>query len=135
MPPKKRGAPAASTSAKTDSSSAPSSASTKETCCVCCQTIHIGKDDALFCSGTCQHWLHRYCASVSVQCYKCIKDDDRPFYCFWCYQSRSQREIAALTTCHTQHTHRAEVWFEKREIHKQTWMHRGQGSGIVSITV
>lgn len=105
MPPKKRGASAASTSAKTESSSlssasssAPSSASTKETCCVCCQTIHIGKDDALFCSGTCQHWLHRYCASVSVQCYKCIKDDDRPFYCFWCYQSRSQREIAALTS-------------------------------------
>ena len=87
-------------SAKTESStssassSAPSSASTKETCCVCCQTIHMGKDDALFCSDTCQQWLHRYCASVSVQCYKTIKDEDHPFFC----QARSQQKIAELTS-------------------------------------
>ena len=58
----------------------------------------MGKDDALFCSGTCQQWLHRYCASVSVQCYKTIKDEDHPFFCFWCCQARSQQKIAELTS-------------------------------------
>ena len=78
MSPKKRGGHSvpASTSAKAESSSIvlPSAAS-KETCCVCCQAIHIGKDDALFCRGLCQQWLHRYCASVTVPCYKSIKDE------------------------------------------------------------
>ena len=108
MPPKKRGGPAASAPVRTESStsgsassatsSAASSVPTKVTCCVCCQTINTGKDDALFCSGVCQQWLHRYCAGVSVQCYKTIKDENHPFFCFGCYQSRSQRQIAALTS-------------------------------------
>ena len=99
MPPKRRVASAKTESSTSSaSSSAPSSASTKETCCVCCQTIHMGKHEALFCSGTCQQWLHRYCANVSVQCYKTIKDEDHPFFCFWCCQARSQHKIAELTS-------------------------------------
>ena len=69
---------------------------TKEVCCVCCQAITIGKDDALFCSGNCQQWLHRYCASVTVKCYKDIKENDTPFLCFCCNEGKSQREIATL---------------------------------------
>ena len=58
--------------------------------------IHIGKNNALFCRGSCKQWLHRYCASVTVPCYKSIKDEGLPFFCFWCCQVRSQREIALL---------------------------------------
>jgi len=78
MPPKRKNPPA------------------KEVCCVCCQVITIGKDDALFCSGNCQQWLHRYCASVSVKCFKDIKEKDTPFLCFCCNEGKSQREIATL---------------------------------------
>ena len=100
MPPKRKNPPA------------------KEVCCVCCQVITIGKDDALFCSGNCQQWLHRYCASVSVKClalsvskclalsvssvsvsvkcFKDIKEKDAPFLCFCCNEGKSQREIATL---------------------------------------
>ena len=54
----------------------------KESCCVCCQPITIGKDECLFCSGSCQHWLHRYCARVSSQCYAVISEKAAPFMCF-----------------------------------------------------
>jgi len=53
--------------------------STKEVCCVCCQAITIGKDDALFFSDNCQQWLHPYCVCVSIKCYKDSKDNDAPF--------------------------------------------------------
>ena len=69
---------------------------TKEVCCVCCQVITIGKDDALFCSGNCQQWLHSYCAGVSIKCYKDSKDNDAPFHCFCCNEGKSQQEIATL---------------------------------------
>ena len=42
-------------------------ASPSESCCVCCQSETVGKDEALFCTGSCQKWLHRYCAS-QCQC-------------------------------------------------------------------
>ena len=77
MPPKKR----------TDSkaSKAPS-----VSCCVCCQPVNASKDEVLFCTGTCQEWIHRYCASVSVKAYRSIKDTGSPFLCFCCQQIRSQ---------------------------------------------
>ena len=101
MPPKKRGgssAPASASAKAEPSSIVPPSAATKETCCVGCQTVHIGKNDALFCRGSCQQWLHRYCASVTVPCYKSIKEEGIPFFCFWCCQVRNQREKASLTS-------------------------------------
>jgi len=63
---------------------------------VCCQAVTIGQDEALFCSGKCQQWIHRYCASVSVACYKDIKKNDASFLCFCCNEGKSQREIAML---------------------------------------
>jgi len=70
---------------------------TKESCCICCQAIATGKDEALFCAGKCQQWLHRYCASVSVKCYKAIIDDSRPYYCPCCYRDTQEERINALT--------------------------------------
>ena len=35
-------------------------------CAVCEQTIVEGKEQALYCEGTCKQWFHRYCAGVGV---------------------------------------------------------------------
>ena len=66
----------------------------EESCCVCCQTISVGKDESLFCGGVCQQWLHRYCAGVSVKFYREIVENDTPFSCFAYCQARHKREIA-----------------------------------------
>ena len=56
----------------------------------------IGKDEALFCAGKCQQWLHRYCVSVSVKCYKAIVDDSRPYCCPCCYRDSQEERISEL---------------------------------------
>ena len=67
---------------------------TKDICCVCCQALTIGQDEALFCSGKCQQWIHRYCASINVACYK--DKNDASFLCFCCDEGKSQCEIVML---------------------------------------
>ena len=86
MPPKK----------KTQGSSSSSSSSCKEICCVCCQSISTSKDEYLFCNGVCQSNLHRYCAGVSNNCYKVIKENTDQFFCFVCSDRKNQRELASL---------------------------------------
>ena len=73
------------------------SSSSKELCCIWCQPVSIGKDEALFCAGACQKWVHRYCASVSERCYKAISESSTPFFCLGCYQERQQEHITELT--------------------------------------
>ena len=53
--------------------------------------------NALFCAGKCQQWLHRYCASVSVRCYKAIIDNSHPYCCPCCYRDSQQECISELT--------------------------------------
>ena len=89
MPPKKRRAN--SKTAKSKTAKLPS-----VFCCVCCRPVNISKDEVLFCTGTCQEWIHRYCASVSVKAYQSIKDAGSPFLCFCCQQIRSQDEVTKL---------------------------------------
>ena len=79
MPPKKR------------------TASKAESCCVCCQPVNSAKDELLFCAGACQQWIHRYCASVSVNAYKSLKASGSHFFCYCCYQVRNKDEIAILS--------------------------------------
>ena len=57
-----------------------------ESCCVCYQSVTVSKDEVLFCSGTCQRWMHRYCEGVRVIAFQCIKKSDSPFLCFCCHQ-------------------------------------------------
>ena len=71
-------------------------AAQKDPCCVCCQPITKGKEDALFCIGDCQQWLHRYCAGVSTQCYRNFTGDSTPFLCFACSLVRHKKEIDSL---------------------------------------
>ncbi len=81
MPPKKKPAAPA--------------AGSKGPCSVCCQPLS-SKDEALFCDGRCQQWLHRYCASVTVQQYKAVTDSNGSFLCPWCSHERQQEEIISL---------------------------------------
>ena len=73
-------------------------AAVKEPCCICCQPIVIGKDEALFCVGKCQQWLHRYCASVSVKCYKAFIDDNHSYLCPCCYCESQEERITELAS-------------------------------------
>ena len=86
--PKKKAQSAASSS---------SSSSSKEPCCVCLQSITLNKDEHLFCSGDCQQRLHRYCAGVSLKCYKELNGNSDVFYCFVCSERRNKKVIATLT--------------------------------------
>ena len=50
----------------------------------------------MFCGGECQQWLHRYCAGLSAQVYKCISEKGATFFCYACYLDRHRREIDSL---------------------------------------
>ena len=71
---------------------------TKESCCICCQAIATGKDEALFFgAGKCQQWLQLYCASVSVKCYKAIIDSqEERINALTCTVDAMKLEIAQL---------------------------------------
>ena len=72
-------------------------------CDVCCSAIVEGKEVALQCEGSCQMWLHRYCAGVSVSHFKLLANSSTPFVCTYCSQQvhqatvcQFQSEVAAL---------------------------------------
>ena len=68
----------------------------KELCCICCQPISVNKDKVLYCSGSCQQWLHRYCASVTSQQYQTIKENAQSFLCPCCDRREQQEQINSL---------------------------------------
>ena len=68
----------------------------KELCCICCQPISVNKDEVLYCSGSCQQWLHRYCASVTSQQYQTIKENAQSFLCPCCDRREQQEQINSL---------------------------------------
>jgi len=37
--------------------------------------------EAIYCEGICDAWLHRQCAGLSQNLYKVYQDGDDPFYC------------------------------------------------------
>ena len=70
--------------------------SSSDQCCICYQAIGP-KEDALFCSGSCQQFLHRYCASVSESAYKSLTSENSvPFYCFCCYKAQKEEQLSNL---------------------------------------
>ena len=106
MPPKKSSSkeskeakePSKELSSSRESSRESSKGSSTQSCCICCQWICTSKDKVLFCVGTCQQWMHRYCASVSANAYRSLRESGTPFYCFSCYQVQSQEKVDTLTT-------------------------------------
>ena len=86
MPPKSRSQRKAVTS----------TAATLDPCCICKQKIGP-KDEVLFCSGNCQKYLHRYCASVSESSYKSLTSEGAPpFLCFCCYRAQKDDQLIGL---------------------------------------
>ena len=56
------------------------------TCIICDMTIKESSDDtdgdnALFCEGDCQAWLHHKCVCMSNKLYDKLSNCDDPFYC------------------------------------------------------
>lgn len=65
-------------------------------CSLCCKKIVDGKEDALFCEGTCRAWMHRYCAGVSVDQFQSLSSSPAPFHCSVCALTIRDTEIASL---------------------------------------
>jgi len=53
-------------------------------------------EEALFCEGTCNKWLHRWCAGVHKDDYAVLATSSRPFFCPSCCLSEHRRLITTL---------------------------------------
>ena len=69
-----------------------------EVCSLCCRAIVEGKEEALLCEGeqSCNRWMHRYCAGVSVEHYKSLDQSPLPFNCSLCVQRKQAAQIDEL---------------------------------------
>ena len=56
-------------------------------CAVCEQTIVEGKEQALYCKGTCKQWFHRYCAGIPSCWFATLSASSSPFKCYACCQA------------------------------------------------
>ena len=70
----------------------------RNTCGICRKAVVDGKDDALFCEGHCQRWLHRVCASVTEEQHARLAASEQPFLCPACCQAHNLQQIAELTS-------------------------------------
>ena len=89
MPPKAKAQRNASGSTET-------TASGRGTCAICCQKL-TPKDKVLFCSGSCQKYLHRHCAGVGELSYKSLScDGAEPFLCYCCFRTQKDEQVSML---------------------------------------
>ena len=102
MPPKLK----SGTNKRTTTASRSIPSTSDEVCSLCCRAIVDGKDDVLLCEGvqSCNRWMHRYCAGVSVEHYESLDQSPLPFNCSLCVQRKQaaiidelKSTIAALT--------------------------------------
>ena len=91
-----------STRTVTQSTSEPQPAvvSERHVCPICATPIvDEGQDgcsqDALFCEGECQCWLHRWFAGVTRERYAVLSSTEDPFLCPSCTTARQQAAIAS----------------------------------------
>jgi len=68
-------------------------------CAVCCNVIveydeekGIG-DDAMFCEGTCNAWIHRMCVGLSSDSYEAFIEQESPYFCPHCTSNIQTKEI------------------------------------------
>ena len=66
-------------------------------CAICEQKVIEGEEQALFCEGVCNQWVHRYCAGVSTSLFKQLSLSTTSFYCYACSQTQHASEIAMLS--------------------------------------
>ena len=78
-----------------------SKVSAKPSCCVCEkliieQTRTKKGQDAIFCEGTCQSWMHRVCTGLSLKAFKAYDGSSKPYICPHCMIESQNNEIVSL---------------------------------------
>lgn len=68
----------------------------EEQCGLCCKAIIEDRDEALFCEGSCNKWMHRYCAGVCLHHYEALQGYREPFFCSLCTQSKQSETIEEM---------------------------------------
>lgn len=69
----------------------------KDATCPICNNIVRETQQAIFCEGTCKQWMHRQCASLTVDAYAKAGKSQQPFYCLHCTLTSHKQEIDLLT--------------------------------------
>ena len=64
----------------------------EEQCGLCFKAIVENRDEALFCKGSCNKWMHRYCVGVSLSHYEALQYSPLPFL----VQTKHSATIEAL---------------------------------------
>jgi hypothetical protein len=89
---------------KSEKKLASDASNTEVQCGLCCKPVVEDRDEALLCEGSCNAWLHRYCAGVTVSHYAALQDSPLPFLCTMCSQVKQaaiikemQEKIDSLT--------------------------------------
>ena len=74
-------------------------------CLVCSKVIvvynpdkSIEGDDAMYCEGICNAWVHRTCVGLSKQSYEALAEDDTPYLCPHCHMKQQSTVIEGLGT-------------------------------------
>lgn len=69
-------------------------------CTICDENINerskTNGDDAVFCDGKCQSWLHRHCAGLSRVRFRIVTDSKGAFYCPQCQIETNATVISSL---------------------------------------
>jgi len=71
-------------------------------CIVCEEPIlesgeHCIEDEAVFCAGVCQGWLHRKCAGLTHPAFDRLGELDTQYLCTHCAMESQGKEISKLT--------------------------------------
>jgi len=71
-------------------------------CLICEEAIlepsdtYVG-DEAVFCEGSCQGWLHRKCASITCLAFDKLGEQDTEYMCSYCMLESQGKEISKLS--------------------------------------
>lgn len=67
-----------------------------------CEDAVIDRDseyegqDAIFCEGSCQGWLYRGCAGLTISAFKFYSESSRSFFCSQCQLQAHYKELTEL---------------------------------------
>jgi len=53
-------------------------------------------EDAVYCEGKCNSWVHRQCAGLTQPCFKLISESKAPFLCVYCLLIQQASQINQL---------------------------------------
>ena len=75
-------------------------------CTICGDAIEEASEksvgeDAVFCDGQCQAWIHRRCAGLSTSRFSVVRGSKEPFFCPHCRLETNEKEIHSLKCCLT----------------------------------